>query len=256
VYPRRLAGPLRVDEVLNLIGTPNLKPYATLLGHEVRLTTLKLRSFKANGITCAACGVAGAAFFVEKTLPKEPPYLNLYTADNILMTRDHVVAIADGGKDTIDNSQTMCSPCNCAKDSEAHKNYVRDSMSYQHIQNLYREQTILLFKECFAMEKIHGCVKKGTLVHMANGTEVPIEQIKRGDKVLSYSTEKQKFVTATVENLVVQERNVRLGWMEVTLQDGRSVICTEDHPFFTKNRGWVAASALTADDDILTPGDK
>jgi hypothetical protein len=29
-------------------------------------------------------------------------------------------------------------------------------MSYLHIEQLYKNQTILLFKECFAMEKIHG----------------------------------------------------------------------------------------------------
>lgn len=29
-------------------------------------------------------------------------------------------------------------------------------MGYAHIENLYREQTILLFRECWAMEKIHG----------------------------------------------------------------------------------------------------
>lgn len=29
-------------------------------------------------------------------------------------------------------------------------------MSYMHIENLYKNQTILLFKKCYAMEKIHG----------------------------------------------------------------------------------------------------
>jgi hypothetical protein len=29
-------------------------------------------------------------------------------------------------------------------------------MGYRHINNLYKDQTILMFKECFAMEKIHG----------------------------------------------------------------------------------------------------
>lgn len=33
---------------------------------------------------------------------------------------------------------------------------MEDSMSYQHIDNLYKNQEILLFKECYAMEKIHG----------------------------------------------------------------------------------------------------
>lgn len=29
-------------------------------------------------------------------------------------------------------------------------------MAYLHIQNLYRERDILLFRECYALEKIHG----------------------------------------------------------------------------------------------------
>ncbi len=29
-------------------------------------------------------------------------------------------------------------------------------MSYLHIDNLYRSQDILLFRECYALEKIHG----------------------------------------------------------------------------------------------------
>ena len=29
-------------------------------------------------------------------------------------------------------------------------------MGYLHIRNLYQDQDILLFKECYALEKIHG----------------------------------------------------------------------------------------------------
>ena len=29
-------------------------------------------------------------------------------------------------------------------------------MGYRHIDNLYKDQRILLFRECFALEKIHG----------------------------------------------------------------------------------------------------
>ena len=29
-------------------------------------------------------------------------------------------------------------------------------MSYMHIDNLYRDQTILMFRECWSMEKVHG----------------------------------------------------------------------------------------------------
>lgn len=48
-------------------------------------------------------------------------------------------------------------------------------MSYQHIYNLYKDQKILLFKECYALEKIHGtsghiCWKfKDKNLHMFGG---------------------------------------------------------------------------------------
>lgn len=41
-------------------------------------------------------------------------------------------------------------------------------MGYMHIDNLYKNQTILLFRECYALEKIHG-----TSAHIAwNGSDV------------------------------------------------------------------------------------
>ena len=118
----RLAGPISVNEILDLVRVedPHLKARAVVLGHKVKVSTLRLQSFKVHGVTCVTCGVVGAAFFVERT-NQETPHLNLYTADDVLMTRDHIVATADGGADTLENSQTMCFPCNCAKDSLTHK---------------------------------------------------------------------------------------------------------------------------------------
>lgn len=42
-------------------------------------------------------------------------------------------------------------------------------MGYLHINNLYKEQTILLFKECYALEKIHGTSAHIGFTHDANG---------------------------------------------------------------------------------------
>lgn len=49
-------------------------------------------------------------------------------------------------------------------------------MGYLHIDNLYKNQEILLFKECFALEKIHGTSahvahKDGTLRFFAGGSK-------------------------------------------------------------------------------------
>jgi RNA ligase len=48
-------------------------------------------------------------------------------------------------------------------------------MGYMHINNLYKDQQILLFRECFALEKIHGTSAhiswNGTDVHFSSGGE-------------------------------------------------------------------------------------
>ena len=49
-------------------------------------------------------------------------------------------------------------------------------MSYLHIDNLYKDQTIFLFKECYALEKIHGTSahvtwKNGTLYFSSGGSK-------------------------------------------------------------------------------------
>lgn len=47
-------------------------------------------------------------------------------------------------------------------------------MGYMHIENLYKSQAILMFKECFALEKVHGTSahvtwKDGQIVYFAGG---------------------------------------------------------------------------------------
>ena len=46
------------------------------------------------------------------------PYFNLYAIDNgheVLMTKDHIIPIAQGGSDDYENYQTMCAICNNIK---------------------------------------------------------------------------------------------------------------------------------------------
>jgi hypothetical protein len=61
-------------------------------------------------------------------------------------------------------------------------------MAYLHIDNLWKPtaQSIFLFREVYALEKIHGCLKKGTKISLANGEEIPIEEIEQGDVIITY----------------------------------------------------------------------
>ena len=125
-------------------------------------------------------------------------------------------------------------------------------MSYYEIDNLYKSQTILQMKEVYALEKIHGCVKHGTLITLSNGEKIPIERIRKGFFILSYNEYSKTFVPAEVEKLLVKHKNKSLSWFKLDFNNGNTLICTEDHPILTYNRGWVIAKDIKSNDDIIS----
>lgn len=83
----------------------------------VKLSSTRLIVFKKNK-TCACCGIEGSIFLLERSTKFENPHFNLYAKigdELILMTKDHIVPSSQGGKDSLDNLQTMCSKCNQLK---------------------------------------------------------------------------------------------------------------------------------------------
>ena len=86
----------------------------------VKTCSVRLQVFKKN-LTCVACGITGSIFKLQRQPNRnEKPHLNLYAQKNdehILMTQDHIQPKSKGGKDTMNNLQTMCSSCNEEKGS-------------------------------------------------------------------------------------------------------------------------------------------
>lgn len=106
------------DEILPLISTDREKKLID--GYRVNCCSLRLRTFK-KSLTCRYCGRKGTEFRLENQIynPSSPnPHLNLYSADNILMTHDHMVPLYSGGEDRTANTTTCCHICNFLK---AHK---------------------------------------------------------------------------------------------------------------------------------------
>jgi major membrane immunogen (membrane-anchored lipoprotein) len=97
--------------------------------------------------------------------------------------------------------------------------------------------------------KLHGCFDKDTLVTLSNGEEVLISEINIGDSVLSYDTKKNIMVNKIVTN--TQNFDSDKNWLELEFDDGNIIKCTEDHKFYTKNRGWIEASDLTSEDEFI-----
>lgn len=94
----------------------------------VKMNVLRYKVFEKN-IDCYNCGIVGSYFLLQqhKKLNKQTKnnvaHLNLYAEDTlkinngniILMTQDHIIPTAKGGKNILSNLKTMCSLCNLNK---------------------------------------------------------------------------------------------------------------------------------------------
>lgn len=87
-------------------------------GDKINMASWRYQTFVKSGLACVSCGLV-ASYFAKETLTKNNRFhLNLYgIKDNqeVLFTKDHIFPKSKGGTDSLDNFQTMCSPCNALK---------------------------------------------------------------------------------------------------------------------------------------------
>ena len=97
------------------------KSFMTIEGQKVKLTSQRYAVFKKSHV-CCSCGIVGCFLAVERNRGDKNYHFNLYAfdgqGDEVLITKDHIIAKANGGKNTLDNYQTMCMPCNTIKGKE------------------------------------------------------------------------------------------------------------------------------------------
>jgi len=119
-------GKYSLEEIRDKIAITNnkydlQKSRIILDGHQVRNSSIRLQTFKAKGVICCDCGRVGSFFALERSAGSIIPtcHLNLYAIDTdgneVLMTKDHIIPKSRGGKDILENLQTMCMPCNNKK---------------------------------------------------------------------------------------------------------------------------------------------
>ena len=96
------------------------------------------------------------------------------------------------------------------------------------------------------------CFAGDTLVSTEEGNR-RIDEIKPGDKVLSYNTETGENELQEVKNVSVSKTDILV---HIITDDGRDIETTMFHPFYVKNEDgtgeWKAASNLKAGDELLS----
>lgn len=125
------------DEVLPFVGNRESPKKEYTIGDrsfQVRMTSLRLRTFKRSQ-TCVICGLVGTKMLLERFETHGGPHFNFYgvgkpsdifmshptavegslKSNLVLFTKDHILPKSAGGRDTIDNMQTMCVICNGLK---------------------------------------------------------------------------------------------------------------------------------------------
>ncbi|WP_313069925.1 HNH endonuclease [Lacrimispora sp.] len=92
-------------------------------GDVINGNSQRYQTFLSKGCSCVKCGIEGKYFAKERTKDSRDSFhLNLYAVDKngneVLMTKDHIVPKSRGGKNYIDNYQTMCTICNYEKGNQ------------------------------------------------------------------------------------------------------------------------------------------
>lgn len=121
-YPIETVRELLGDKIFSLEKKINIE----LHGRIIKANSQRYKLFFTKGCTCVKCGLKANYFALErdsKSFGNTNRYhFNLYGVDQdgneILFTKDHIIPRSRGGKNRVENYQTMCCICNVAKGSK------------------------------------------------------------------------------------------------------------------------------------------
>jgi hypothetical protein len=96
------------------------------------------------------------------------------------------------------------------------------------------------------------CIAAGTPVLLANGTSCRIEQLPEAGGAAVFGSTPDRRLTAAMQTRAYAkgERDC----VALVLQDGREVLCTDDHPILRADGAWVRADELVPGEDRVVVG--
>lgn len=123
------------DHLTETVRTKNYT--ANDVTYSVKINSARYFLFKQQPY-CVACGLQGTRLLLECNPGDRIPHFNLYGEENgelVMLNKDHIRAKSVGGKDSLDNYQTMCIICNNLK---AHYNLTAEKV--KQLRDLYNSK--------------------------------------------------------------------------------------------------------------------
>ncbi len=94
----------------------------------------------------------------------------------------------------------------------------------------------------------YTCFTAGTPITLADGSQKNIEEIKIGDKVLSWDEKTNKIEAKLIEKTYIRKAEKIL---RISLSNKKILNTTPEHRFYVKSKGWIEAGKLNLDDKLL-----
>ena len=93
------------------------------------------------------------------------------------------------------------------------------------------------------------CFTANTKIKMLNGTDKCIKDIQSGDWIYSFDIKTKAIVPAQVNKVWLAKKNALV--LKITLDNGKEIFCTENHPFLTRDIEYKCASDLKQFDSLM-----
>jgi len=117
-------------------------------------------------------------------------------------------------------------------------------------QSIYKKGSSFFDK--FGSVIVDECLHPSTIITMSDGSKKRIDEIKVGEKILSYNLDKKILETDEVikvyENL---QKSSQEEMHELEFDNGIKIQVTGNHKILTKNRGYIRADEINEKDDVI-----
>jgi len=126
---------LDISYLDELYGKSGKNKYREIDGVQVKITSQRYSVFKESQ-TCCVCGLKATFLAIEQNhVGVDNYHINMYGinefGEEVLFTKDHIIPKSKGGKNRLDNYQTMCVKCNLEKGNQCVKCNLEKGNQYE-----------------------------------------------------------------------------------------------------------------------------